>query len=104
MKLVLSVGTTGAAIVLVVVVGGYEGGGRRTRSAVEDEQVEHISGTALGGSAGAERGLAVLEGAHGGGSDGRGGEGEDHGELHLEGCGWLVGDWKVEVLKLVVVE
>lgn len=56
----------------------------RTVGAVEDDEAEHVGRAALGGAAGAEGCLALLERGHGGGGDRGGGEGEEGGELHFE--------------------
>jgi hypothetical protein len=60
-----------------------------TSSAVEVEELEHISCAAERAAAAAEGLLARLEG--GGSGHGGGGEGEDDGELH--GDGWWSGGW-----------
>jgi hypothetical protein len=72
-----------------------------TRSAVQVCEVENISRAALGAAGAAERRLTLLELLKGG-SDGRDGESEDVGELHVDGLGFLVEGWKRGVWLLVV--
>jgi hypothetical protein len=69
-----------------------------TSSAVQVSKVKHIGSAALGGGAGADNGLALVE--LDGGSESQSGEdgSEDGGEEHGEGfegfeglVGWLVG-------------
>ncbi len=74
-------------------------GGRRTSCAVQVCEVEDVGCAALGGGAGADDGLALLD--HGS-SHGGDGEGEDGGEEHVEGWwfgGWLVGWLVVEWMR-----
>jgi hypothetical protein len=76
-------------------------GERLTSSAVQVCEVENISRTAHGVAGAAETNLTLLELLKGG-SDGRDGESEDVGELHVDGLGFLVEGWKRGVWLLVV--
>jgi hypothetical protein len=59
-----------------------------TGSAVQVREVEDISGAADGVAGAAKANLALLDD---GGSNGRDGESEDDGELHVDGLGLVVG-------------